>query len=98
MDRDAVLDWLLQKDNPPARLLTLTGLLDQPEMDAEVQDARARLMDYSVTRGILAHSDTFWQPNKRDFWSYKGSHWNEDKGQPSKWITLFALIVLDHFG
>jgi hypothetical protein len=22
----------------------------------------------------------------------------EAKGKPSKWITLFALIVLDHFG
>ena len=48
------LRWLLQEDNPPVRLLTLTRLLHRPEMDAEVQDARSRLMTYSVTQGILA--------------------------------------------
>jgi hypothetical protein len=45
-------------------------------MDAEVQDARARLMEYSVTQGILAHSDAIWQSGPRAFWSYKGKHWN----------------------
>ena len=31
--------------------------------------------------------------------SYNGQMWAnvETKGEPSKWITLFALIVLDHF-
>ena len=76
MDRDAIFDWLLEEDNPPVRLLTLTRLLRRPETDVEVQDARARLMDYSVTQGILAHSDTFWQGGGRDFWSYKGRLWN----------------------
>ncbi len=81
MDRDAMrmgtsdLRWLLQEDNPPVRLLTLTRLLHRPETDAEVQDARSRLMTYSVTQGILAHSDTFWQSGPRTFWSYKGRHW-----------------------
>lgn len=76
MDRDAVLDWLLEEDNPPVRLLTLTRLLHRPETDAEVQGAKARLMDYSVTQGILAQGDTFWQSGRRAFWSYKGKHWN----------------------
>ena len=32
--------------------------------------------------------------------SFNGKMWAdvEVKGQPSKWITLFATIVLDHFG
>jgi hypothetical protein len=32
--------------------------------------------------------------------SLNGQMWAdvEVKGKPSKWITLFALIVLDHFG
>jgi hypothetical protein len=32
--------------------------------------------------------------------SLNGQMWAdvETKGQPSKWITLFASIVLDHFG
>ena len=56
MNREAILNWLLEEDNPPVRLLTLTRLLHRPETDVEVQKARARLMDYSVTQGILAHS------------------------------------------
>ena len=76
MDRDAVLNWLLKEDNPPVRLLTLTRLLHRTETDAEVQEARTRLMDYSVTQGILAHSDEIWQSGPRAFWSYKGKHWN----------------------
>ena len=76
MDRDEILNWLLEEDNPPVRLLTLTRLLHRPETDAEVQDARARLMSYSVTQGILAHSDAIWQSGGRAYWSYKGKHWN----------------------
>jgi hypothetical protein len=70
------LHWLLEEDNPPVRLLALTRLLGRDETDPEVQDARSRLMEYSVTQGILAHSDAFWQGGGRDFWSYKGKHWN----------------------
>ena len=76
MDRDAIVDWLLEKDNPPVRLLALTRLLGRPETDAEVQEARARRMDYPVTQGILAHSDEIWESGPRTFWSYKGKHWN----------------------
>jgi hypothetical protein len=76
VDRDMIIDWLLGEDNPPVRLLTLTRLLGHPETDAEVQDTRAQLMSYSVTQGILAHSEEIWQPNPRSFWSYKGKHWN----------------------
>jgi hypothetical protein len=76
MGRDAILDWLLEEDNPPVRLLTLTRLLHRPDTDAEVQETRARLMDYSVTQGILAHSDTFLQSGPRSFWTFKGQGWN----------------------
>jgi hypothetical protein len=75
MSRDAILDWLLDKDNPPVRLLTLTRLLHRPEADLEVQDARSRLMDYVVTQGILAHSDQFWQEDERAYWKYTGQYW-----------------------
>jgi len=76
MDRDAVLDWLLEEDSPPVRLLTLTRLLHRAETDAEVQETRARLMDYSVTQGILAQSDTFLHSGGRAFWTFKGQGWN----------------------
>jgi hypothetical protein len=76
MNKDEILDWLLEEDNPPVRLLTLTRLLHKPETDAEVQDARARLMDYSVTQGILAHGEDIWYSGARGFWSFKGKYWN----------------------
>ena len=76
MDRDAILDWLLEWDNPPVRLLALTRLLHEPETDPAVQETRARWMDYAVTQGILAQADTFWQSGPRTLWSYQGRHWN----------------------
>lgn len=75
MDRDAIVDWLLEEDNPPVRLLALTRLLHRPETDTEVQDARARLMGYSVTLGILAHGDEFWHDDDRAYCKYTGKYW-----------------------
>jgi hypothetical protein len=75
MNRNAILDWLLEEDNPPVRLLTLTRLLHRPEMDAEVQDARAQLITYPVTQGILTHSEQFRQEDKRAYWKYTGKYW-----------------------
>jgi hypothetical protein len=75
MDRDAVVDWLLEENNPPVRLLTLTRLLHRPEVDAEVQQTRARLMRYSVTQGILAHGTEFWPDDDRAYWKYTGKYW-----------------------
>ena len=69
-------DRLLEEDNPPVRLLTLTRLLHRAETDVEVQGARARLMDYAVTQDILANGDAIWQSGPRTLWSYKGKHWN----------------------
>jgi hypothetical protein len=75
MIRDAILDWLLEKDNPPVRLLALTRLLHRSEVDPEVQDARSRLADYAVTQGILAHGDQFWQEDERAYSKYTGQYW-----------------------
>lgn len=76
MSENAAIDWLLGEDNPPVRLQTLTHLLKRPESDPEVQATRARLMDYAVTREILAHIDEIWASGPRMFWSYKGAYWN----------------------
>jgi hypothetical protein len=75
MEKDAVLNWLLGRDNPPVRLLTLTRLLHHSERESIVKDAKSHLMDYKVTQDILTHSDKFWQSGPRSFWSYKGKNW-----------------------
>ena len=76
MDRDAVVDWLLEEDNPPVRLQTLTRLLGRSDADAEVRDTKAQLMTYSVTQEILAHAGEIWRDSTLGRWSYKGKHWN----------------------
>ncbi|TFG72972.1 MAG: hypothetical protein E4H27_01625 [Anaerolineales bacterium] len=77
MDREDVIQWLLQEDNPPVRYLTLIRLLHCTESDAEVQQARSELMNYSVTQGILAHSHEIWHSETYyGRWSFKGKHWN----------------------
>jgi hypothetical protein len=76
VDRNEILNWLLEPDNPPVRTLTMTRLLGRAETDPEVQDARAHVMDYSVTQEILAQIEEIWNAPPRSFWSYKGKLWN----------------------
>ena len=76
MNREEILDWLLQEDNPPVRLLTLTRLLNLPKTDPEVQATRSRLMEYPVTKAILTHFAEISQLGHRTFWSFKGKNWN----------------------
>jgi hypothetical protein len=73
--KDKVLEWLLEPDNPPVRLLTLTRLLRRPETDDEVQKVRSRLMDYPVTQAILSNADQFWADDKRAYQKYRGKYW-----------------------
>jgi hypothetical protein len=75
MDQDHVIRWLLEDDNPPVQYLTLTRLLKQPGTDAEVQRAKARLMQYPVTEGILAHGPEFWPAGDRAYAKYTGKYW-----------------------
>ena len=76
MKPDKIINWLMQEDNPPVRLLTLTRLLHRPETDPEVQKAQLTLMNYSVTQSILDHSDEIWHSEDFGRWSYKGKLWN----------------------
>jgi hypothetical protein len=76
MNKEKTIDWLLQGDNPPVRLLTLTHLLNLPEIDPKVQATREKLMDYSVAKCILKHFDEISQLGYRTFWSYKAKNWN----------------------
>jgi hypothetical protein len=47
------LPWLLEPENPSARFLTLTELLDRPSEDADVMAARAAIPDLNPVRSIL---------------------------------------------
>lgn len=73
--KDDIIHWLLEDENPPVRYLTLTKLLKQPETTSEVEQTRARFMEYSVTQGILKHSQEFWENDDRAYWKYTGKYW-----------------------
>ena len=73
-----VLEWLLEADNPSARYLALTGLLDRPEDDLETAAARVAIpaqrqgraiLDAQWPEGYWVHPDVGYSPK------YKASTW-----------------------
>lgn len=49
------IPWLLEEDNPSVRYLTLTRLLDRPEDDPEVRQAKAAIIASEPMTSILAN-------------------------------------------
>ncbi len=80
---ERVADWLLQKNNPPVRYLTLSNLLRHPQQSSQLLHARSSLMKYTVTRAILRHAKGFFGDDDRAYWKYTGKYWQ--------------LIFLGHF-
>jgi len=73
---DAVLEWLLEPDNPPVRYLTLTRLLGRAPSDPEVEEARCRLNQYGPTQSILAQFEEFINDNRASaYQKYGGMYW-----------------------
>lgn len=73
---DAVLEWLLEPDNPPVRYLTLVHLLGRSTTDQEVDEARRQLNAYGPTQAILAQIEEFRDDNHATaYWKYKGLYW-----------------------
>jgi hypothetical protein len=72
------LPWLLEPDNPSVRYFTLTDILDRGATDAEVQAAKAAIMDSVIVREILAaqHPDGYWKKRGTGYFpQYKGTVW-----------------------
>lgn len=74
-ERDSVIEWLLEADNPPVRYLTLTRLLDRPASDPEVRSAKAQLPDYPPTCAILSRLEDFLADDERAYQKYDGKYW-----------------------
>ena len=76
---DDTIQWLLGDDNPPVRYLTLVHLQGRAPDSSGVRDAKSRLMDYKITREILAHGSEFWHPEgstfPKSYQKYRGRFW-----------------------
>ncbi|MBI4318091.1 MAG: nitrogen fixation protein NifH, partial [Chloroflexi bacterium] len=76
--RDSPLPWLLEDDAPAVRHLALRSLLDRPEADPEVEEARAAAMRNDPIRAILKaqHSEGYWEkPGAGYATKYRGTVW-----------------------
>jgi hypothetical protein len=53
------IEWLLQSDEPWTRYRTLVDLLDRPESDAEVQDARQKMLAHPLVQALVDGAATW---------------------------------------
>jgi hypothetical protein len=98
------LPWLLEPENPSVRYLALTGLLDRPADDPEVQAARSAIPQWGPARAIL---DAQWPEG---YWMAPGIGYSP-KYRATVWQVIFlaalgaprteaidraCLYVLDH--
>lgn len=92
---NAVVDWLLEPDNPSARYLALTGLLDRPQDDADVIAARAAIPGAQPVMGILEA-----QYPARAASRVPAGYWiKPDVGYSPKYrATVWQIIFLAQYG
>ncbi len=53
MRSNSVMDWLLEEDQPAVRYLALTQLLEKPEGDSDVKEARVMIAKRGWASDIL---------------------------------------------
>ncbi len=96
--------WLLEPENPSARYLTLTSLLERPADDPEVTVAQSAIPRWGVARAILDAQwpEGYWmQPGVGYSPKYKATVWQviflAALGAPrSKAVDRACAYVLDH--
>jgi hypothetical protein len=72
------IEWLLEKENPSVRYLTLTKVLKRSENDPEVREAKEEIMKIGPIPKILAkqNEEGFWETAENFYTAkYKGTVW-----------------------
>jgi hypothetical protein len=72
------IEWLLEKDNPTVRYMTLVDILERPADDTDVLKARSEIMAKGVVPQILAKQEEegYWGNPERLYVSkYQGTVW-----------------------
>ena len=87
MKSKGVMNWLLEKNQPSLRYLTLTQLLDRSGNDGEVQSAKERIPETGWAAEILAKQKP-------------GGWWVEEKSlyRPKYLSTNWMLLILSDLG
>jgi hypothetical protein len=82
----APVPWLLEPENPSARYLALTNLLDRPATDPEVGAARAAIPGWGPARAIL---DAQWPEG---YWMQPGAG-HSPKHKATVWQVIFLAAL-----
>lgn len=87
MRKNSVMDWLLEEDQPAVRYLALTQLLEKPEGDSDVKEARGRIVKRGWASDILREQ-------------LPGGWWASDESlyRPKYTATNWMLLVLADLG
>lgn len=85
--KDAVVNWLLEEDQPAVRYQTLVNLLDRPEKDSEVKNAYCQIAKRGWAFDILE------KQNKKGYWEAE-----IDLYRPKYTATNWRAIVLSDLG
>jgi hypothetical protein len=84
---EETIEWLLEKENPSVRYLTLTKLLHRSENDGEVSEAKTDIMNIGIVPKILS------KQNKIGFWG------DPDKFYTAKYTgTVWQTMILAELG
>ncbi len=78
MKPNSVIDWLLEENQPSIRYHTLTQLLDKPESDQEVKEARTLITKRGWAESILnkQRPDGYWETSENLYRpKYLTTHW-----------------------
>ena len=70
--------WLLEKDNSSVRYFTLRDILEKPENDRELREAKQSIMETGVVPAILSkqNKEGYWEEPERFYNAkYKGTVW-----------------------
>jgi hypothetical protein len=82
----AALPWLLEPENPSARYLALTGLLERPADDEQLAAARAAIPGWGVARAIL---DAQWPEG---YWMRPGVGYSP-RHKATTWQVIFLAAL-----
>ena len=84
---EETINWLLERDNPSVRFLTLRDILDRKEGDAELEEARRDIANSRIVKKLFSEQR-------------QEGHWGDTASpyHPKYKSTYWQIMVLGHLG